>query len=166
MKKLVETIVKPLVDYPEDVKVTQELYNGEIKYRLTVHPEDVGKVIGKQGKVAKAIRMLLYSVGHHNSEKVTLEINKRKRARSYSSPFLTFKEKLHVPYVKWGCLIYIETRGDILFMTKWFNVGKIVNTHGVKGEIRVVSRTDFPEERYKVGNTLYISNEKVESLSQ
>lgn len=51
-------------------------------------------------------------------------------------------------------------------MTKWFNVGKIVNTHGVKGEIRVVSRTDFPEERYKVGNTLYISNEKVESLSQ
>ena len=45
-------------------------------------------------------------------------------------------------------------------MTKWFNVGKIVNTHGVKGEIRVVSRTDFPEERYKVGNTLYISNEK------
>ena len=55
MKKLVETIVKPLVDYPEDVKVTQELYNGEIKYRLTVHPEDVGKVIGKQGKVAKAI---------------------------------------------------------------------------------------------------------------
>ena len=74
MKKLVETIVKPLVDYPEDVKVTQELCNGEIKYRLTVHPEDVGKVIGKQGKVAKAFRMLLYSVGHHNSEKVTLEI--------------------------------------------------------------------------------------------
>ena len=35
MKKLVETIVKPLVDYPEDVKVTQELCNGEIKYRLT-----------------------------------------------------------------------------------------------------------------------------------
>ncbi len=45
-------------------------------------------------------------------------------------------------------------------MTKWFNVGKIVNTHGVRGEIRVLSRTDFPEERYKVGNTLYISNEK------
>ena len=90
MKKLVETIVKPLVDYPEDVKVTQELCNGEIKYRLTVHPEDVGKVIGKQGRVAKAIRMLLYSVGHHNDEKVTLKFNKRKRA-SYSSPFLTFK---------------------------------------------------------------------------
>ncbi|MFD3445477.1 ribosome maturation factor RimM [Microbacteriaceae bacterium 4G12] len=45
-------------------------------------------------------------------------------------------------------------------MTKWFNVGKIVNTHGIKGEIRVVSRTDFPQERYKVGNTLYIWMEK------
>ena len=65
-----------------------------------------------------------------------------------------------------GMLNLYRNQGDILFMTKWFNVGKIVNTHGVKGEIRVVSRTDFPEERYKVGNTLYISNEKVESLSQ
>lgn len=39
-------------------------------------------------------------------------------------------------------------------MEKWFNVGKIVNTHGIKGEVRVVSRTDFPEERYKIGNVL------------
>ncbi|MRX70571.1 ribosome maturation factor RimM [Bacillus lacus] len=42
---------------------------------------------------------------------------------------------------------------------KWFNVGKIVNTHGVRGEIRVISRTDFPEERYAIGNKLYIFTE-------
>lgn len=41
-------------------------------------------------------------------------------------------------------------------MEKWFNVGKIVNTHGIKGEVRVISRTDFPEERYKIGNVLYL----------
>ncbi|AIM17682.1 16S rRNA processing protein RimM [Bacillus sp. X1(2014)] len=41
-------------------------------------------------------------------------------------------------------------------MAIWFNVGKIVNTHGIKGEVRVISRTDFPEERYKVGNKLYL----------
>ncbi|AOS67837.1 ribosome maturation factor RimM [Bacillus subtilis] len=42
-------------------------------------------------------------------------------------------------------------------MTKrWFNVGKIVNTHGIKGEVRVISKTDFAEERYKPGNTLYL----------
>lgn len=45
-------------------------------------------------------------------------------------------------------------------MEKWFNVGKIVNTHGIRGEVRVISRTDFPEERYKKGNTLYIFMEK------
>ncbi|WP_353855775.1 ribosome maturation factor RimM [Bacillus sp. Bos-x628] len=38
----------------------------------------------------------------------------------------------------------------------WLNVGKIVNTHGVRGEVRVVSKTDFPEERYKTGSVLYI----------
>lgn len=39
---------------------------------------------------------------------------------------------------------------------KWFNVGKIVNTHGIRGEVRVISRTDFAQERYKIGNVLYI----------
>lgn len=37
---------------------------------------------------------------------------------------------------------------------EWFNVGKIVNTHGIRGEVRVISSTDFPEERYAVGNKL------------
>lgn len=41
-------------------------------------------------------------------------------------------------------------------MEKWFNVGKIVNTQGIKGEVRVISRTDFPEKRYKAGNILYL----------
>ncbi|CAG9619733.1 ribosome maturation factor RimM [Sutcliffiella rhizosphaerae] len=47
-------------------------------------------------------------------------------------------------------------------MSKWFNVGKLVNTHGIKGEVRVVSRTDFPEQRYQKGNRLYLflPNEK------
>lgn len=46
-------------------------------------------------------------------------------------------------------------------MTKWFNVGKIVNTHGLHGEVRVISKTDFPEERYQKGNILYLfENEK------
>lgn len=44
-------------------------------------------------------------------------------------------------------------------MEKWLNVGKIVNTHGIRGEVRVISRTDFPEERYKIGNTLFVDME-------
>lgn len=41
-------------------------------------------------------------------------------------------------------------------MDKWFNVGKIVNTHGIKGEVRVISKTDFAEERYAPGNKIYL----------
>jgi 16S rRNA processing protein RimM len=41
-------------------------------------------------------------------------------------------------------------------MEKWFNVGKIVNTHGIRGEVRVISRTDFAHERYKKGNPLFL----------
>ncbi|MCD7033803.1 ribosome maturation factor RimM [Metabacillus sp. GX 13764] len=43
---------------------------------------------------------------------------------------------------------------------KWFNVGKIVNTHGVRGEVRVVSITDFASERYQKGKKLFIFEEK------
>ena len=41
-------------------------------------------------------------------------------------------------------------------MSKFYNVGKIVNTQGIRGEVRVISSTDFPEERYQKGNILYI----------
>ncbi|WP_078547174.1 ribosome maturation factor RimM [Litchfieldia alkalitelluris] len=41
-------------------------------------------------------------------------------------------------------------------MEKWFNVGKIVNTHGIKGELRIISKTDFTDQRYRVGNDLYL----------
>lgn len=74
MTGLIEAIVKALVDYPEDVKVTQDTTNGVTIYRLTVHPEDVGKVIGKQGRIAKAIRTVVYAAGHQKNEKLTLEI--------------------------------------------------------------------------------------------
>lgn len=41
-------------------------------------------------------------------------------------------------------------------MEKWFNVGKIVNTHGIKGEVRIISKTDFADKRYKKGNSLFL----------
>lgn len=47
----------------------------------------------------------------------------------------------------------------MIFLSNYFNVGKIVNTHGIRGEVRVISTTDFAEERYKKGNTLYIFKE-------
>ncbi|WP_246940010.1 ribosome maturation factor RimM [Bacillus pinisoli] len=49
-------------------------------------------------------------------------------------------------------------------MSKWFNVGKIVNTHGIRGEVRVISTTDFPEERYAKGNTLFIFSQNEDPI--
>lgn len=44
-------------------------------------------------------------------------------------------------------------------MTEFLNVGKIVNTHGIRGEVRVISQTDFPEERYRKGQRLTLFRE-------
>ena len=70
MKQLIETIVKPLVDFPEDVRIETDENESRIVYKLFVHPEDRGKVIGKQGRVAKAIRTIVYSAasGYHKKK--------------------------------------------------------------------------------------------------
>ncbi len=59
MKELVEVIASALVDSPEDVVVTETEDEKQIVLNLTVAPEDMGKVIGKQGRIAKAIRTVV-----------------------------------------------------------------------------------------------------------
>ncbi len=75
MKELIEAIVKPLVDSPEHVYITESEQEHQIIYRLTVHKEDVGKVIGRQGRIAKAIRTVVYAAGSNSSKRIQLEIN-------------------------------------------------------------------------------------------
>ncbi len=74
MKQLIETIVKPLVDFPEDVRVDVKEDEQRIKYHLSVNKTDIGKVIGKQGRVAKAIRTVVYAAGSSQQKKIFLEI--------------------------------------------------------------------------------------------
>ena len=68
MKELVIDIVKALVDNPDEVTVEETRKKGEIILKLSVSQDDMGKVIGKQGRIAKAIRTVLKSAGnkeHH-----------------------------------------------------------------------------------------------------
>ena len=74
MKQLVETIVKPLVDFPEDVRVNVVEDDSRVIYQLSVNKTDMGKVIGKQGRVAKAIRTVVYAAGSSQQKKIFLEI--------------------------------------------------------------------------------------------
>ena len=74
MKDLVEYLAKALVENPDGVKVeTEEDEKGTI-VRLTVAPGDLGRVIGKQGRTARAIRTLLHAAAARTKQKAVLEI--------------------------------------------------------------------------------------------
>lgn len=74
MKELVEYIAKALVDYPEQVDVTQVEGERSIILELRVAPEDMGKVIGKQGRIAKALRTVVNAAAIKENKRVMVEI--------------------------------------------------------------------------------------------
>ncbi|MGE5629727.1 MAG: KH domain-containing protein [Caulobacteraceae bacterium] len=74
MKELVEVIAKALVDYPEKVKVKETESDKSVIIELTVAPEDMGKVIGKNGRIARAIRTVVKSGAAKLDKKVIVEI--------------------------------------------------------------------------------------------
>ena len=74
MKDLVEYLAKALVDDPEPVKVTEEQVDGGLMYFVQVKKSDLGKLIGKKGRTAKALRSLLGAAGAHQDLSVGLEI--------------------------------------------------------------------------------------------
>ena len=74
MKELVEFIAKEIASYPDEVKVTEEEEDGRIILRLEVAPDDTGKVIGRQGRVAESIRVLLRVAAVKQGTRATLDI--------------------------------------------------------------------------------------------
>ena len=74
MKELVEVIAKSLVDYPEEVVVTETENDKSIVVELHVASSDMGKVIGKQGRIAKAIRSVVKAAASKEDKKVIVEI--------------------------------------------------------------------------------------------
>ena len=74
MKELVESIARALVDHPDDVQVRSVEGSQVTVLELRVHPQDLGKVIGRQGRTAKAIRTLLGASGMKLRKRYTLEI--------------------------------------------------------------------------------------------
>ena len=74
MKEIVEIIAKSLVDHPEDVVVDEKQEDHAIVYELHVASDDMGKVIGKQGRIAKAMRTVVKAAATRENKKVTVEI--------------------------------------------------------------------------------------------
>jgi hypothetical protein len=74
MKELVEIIAKALVDKPDEVVVTQREDSNSIVVELKVAQSDMGKVIGKQGRIAKALRTVVKAASSKESRKVIVDI--------------------------------------------------------------------------------------------
>lgn len=75
MKELVEFLAKSLVNHPEDVVVTEELRGDTVVCRLTVAESDLGKVIGRQGRIAKSIRNVVSAAAYRQNKHVVVDID-------------------------------------------------------------------------------------------
>lgn len=74
MKELLTYVAQHLVERPEQVSVTETNADGEVLLELRVAPEDTGKVIGRQGRIAKEIRTLIRSVAQRSGKRVSVKI--------------------------------------------------------------------------------------------
>ena len=74
MKELVEVIAKALVEHPDEVVVTEKQEGKNIRVQLHVAPSDMGKVIGKQGRIAKAIRTVVKAAAIKQNLRVSVDI--------------------------------------------------------------------------------------------
>ncbi|MDB5266419.1 MAG: hypothetical protein JWN89_234 [Parcubacteria group bacterium] len=73
--QFLEYVIQALVEHPNDVKIKRTVDEMGVLMTLDVHPDDMGKVIGRSGNTAKAIRILLRVVGMKNNARVNLKIN-------------------------------------------------------------------------------------------
>lgn len=74
MKELVEVLAKALVDHPDQVRVKEIAGERSVVYELSVAPEDMGKIIGKQGRIAKALRTVVSAAAVKENKRVMIEI--------------------------------------------------------------------------------------------
>ena len=74
MKELLLYVAQNLVDHPEEVTVTEREENGETILELRVADGDMGKVIGRQGRIAKEIRVLVKSLAQRSQKRVSVDI--------------------------------------------------------------------------------------------
>ena len=74
MRQLIHTIIEPLVSQPVDINLELKQTDDFHEYLLSVHPDDIGRVIGKGGRIAKAIRAIVYSIRYDGPKRVRLTI--------------------------------------------------------------------------------------------
>lgn len=74
LKELVQTVVEPLISYPEELELVSDEEDGKVTIEIHVNPDDAGKVIGRQGRVIKSIRTLARAAGSRKDVNVDVEL--------------------------------------------------------------------------------------------
>ena len=74
MKELIEFIIKGIVDFPDEVEIVNVVNEKTSIFEIKVDPEDVGKVIGKQGRNIKSIRLIMNAAAQKNEKRAIIEI--------------------------------------------------------------------------------------------
>lgn len=77
MEELLKYIAKELVSNPDEVEIIEDESDQEIKIKLLVHKTDMGRIIGRQGKIAKAIRAIVKAVALKEGKNVSLDIEEK-----------------------------------------------------------------------------------------
>lgn len=85
-QEFVEYVVKSIVDHPDDVKLERSIDEMGVLITLSVNPEDMGQIIGRQGATAKSIRTLLRVIGARNNARVNLKIAEPEGSERSSEP--------------------------------------------------------------------------------
>ena len=133
LKGLIETVARALADQPDVVSVRESERRGSTVYELQVASSDLGRVIGRQGRTAAALRTLLSSAAEADDRRVSLDIRDRRDEADGAV------EREARSRERWDDAIL---------------VGVVARTHGNRGEVIVNAETDFPEDRFQDGARL------------
>ncbi len=79
MKRLLEFIIKNIVNKPKEVEIFEEMQDGITNFKLSVNKDDIGKIIGKNGKVIKAVRSALKIVSLKTNQRIYLEVTEARK---------------------------------------------------------------------------------------
>lgn len=75
IETLLTTMIQPLITYPEDLSINVEETDEFTEYYINVHPDDIGRVIGRKGRVIRAIRTIVYSIRNLNDKRTRIIVN-------------------------------------------------------------------------------------------
>ena len=74
MKTILANMVRSIVEFPDEVVITEEMKGGELVLTLNVAPTDMGKVIGRHGKIARSLRLVMKAAATRSGQKVSVDI--------------------------------------------------------------------------------------------